>query len=237
MQVREARVLISGGTRGIGRALAAGLLGAGAQVTISGRNPGHLERAKAELDDLVQADGRVLAVCGDVAVDDDALAMVDGAVEAFGGLDLLINNAAILTPPAPIVETLPETWRAVLNVNVIGTANMVRHALPALAAAGGAVVNVSSTWGRTAAGEVAPYCASKFAVEALTQSLAQEAPSPVAVLAVNPGVINTEMLATAFGGDVSMYPSPESLVPAWLRLLAEVDAAWRGRSVDLAHYG
>ena len=118
------------------------------------------------------------------------------------------------------------------SINVTGTANVIRHALPALAA-DGVIVNVSSTWGRSAAGRQAPYCASKFAVEALTQSLAQELPNGMAAVAVNPGVIATEMLETAFEGDVSAFPTPEALVPSWLGLLSRIDASWNGRSLDL----
>lgn len=229
MQIDGARVLVTGGSRGIGRALAAGLLDAGARVVISGRDRASLEDAVKTL----QGRGEIRGVAGDVARDEDAAAMVGAAVEAFGGLDLLVNNAAILTTPAPIATISPDTWRAVLDVNVVGTANLIRHALPVMQASGGGIVNVSSTWGRSAAGRVAPYCASKFAVEALTQSLAQELPAGIATVAVNPGVIATEMLAEAFEGDVSMYPGPESLVPAWLALFERLDRSMNGRSVDL----
>jgi NAD(P)-dependent dehydrogenase (short-subunit alcohol dehydrogenase family) len=227
--LKQLRVLVTGGSRGIGRALAEGLVEAGARVVISGRSAEQLRAAARSLGHA----WRVITVRGDVAEDADAQTMVAAAAEHFDGLDLLVNNAAVLTAPAPIADTSADTWRHVLDVNVVGTANMIRHALPHLARSGGAIVNVSSTWGRSAAGDVAPYCASKFAVEALTQSLAQELPGNVTVLAVNPGVINTEMLATAFGGDVSAYPSPESLVPSWLALFARLDRSFNGRSLDL----
>ncbi len=230
MRIDGARVLVTGGTRGIGRALAAGLLEAGAEVVISGRTPATLEQAVLELASM----GNVRGVAGDVGEDAHAARMVAAVGEGFGGLDLVVNNAAILTTPTPVAETSPETWRAVLDANVVGTANVIRHALPVIqAGGGGAIVNVSSTWGRSTAPGVAPYCASKFAVEALTQALAQELPAGVVTVAVNPGIINTEMLAVAFQSDVSMYASPASLVPAWLALFEQLDASWNGRSVDL----
>lgn len=230
--LKDLRVLLTGGSRGIGRALAEGLLEAGARIVISGRKAESLERTARSLGHA----WRLITVQGDVAEDEDAAAMVAAAVEQFGGLDLLVNNAAVLSVPAPIAETSLDTWRHVLDVNVVGTANMIRHALPQLERSGGAIVNVSSTWGRSAAGDVAPYCASKFAVEALTQSLAQELPGNMTTVAVNPGVINTEMLSTAFGGDVSAYASPESLVPAWLDLFTRLDRSWNGRSLDLGSH-
>jgi len=221
---------VTGASKGIGRGLAAVLLEDGARVVISARDPGGLEQAAGDLARL----GEVVAVAGDVASDEDAARMVGEATRRFGSLDLLVNNAAILSPPAPIEQVPPETWDEVLRVNVTGTANLIRHAVPVMRAQGsGVIVNLSSTWGRTAAANVAPYCASKFAVEGLTQSLAAEVPAGVVTFALNPGVIATEMLARAFGGDVSMYAGPDDLAPAWRRLLGAVDASWNGRSVDL----
>lgn len=230
MQIDGARVLITGGSRGIGRALAEGLLDAGAAVVVSGRTAESLQAAVGDL----RGHGTIHGVCGDVAQDADAAAMVGACVEQLGGLDLLVNNAAILTQPSPIATIPAETWRAVLEVNVVGTANMIRHALPVLEAGGGGViVNLSSGWGRHASARVAPYCASKFAVEALTQSLAEELPPAITTIALNPGIIATEMLAEAFQGDVSMYASPESLVPRWLALFARLDRSVNGASLDL----
>ncbi|MHC5012530.1 MAG: SDR family oxidoreductase, partial [Planctomycetota bacterium] len=97
----------------------------------------------------------------------------------------------------------------------------------------GLIVNVTSTWGRSAAPLVAPYCASKFAVEALTRSVSMESGPGVIVCAVNPGVIATDMLTQAFGGDVSAYPGPDALAPRWLRWLEEAGPSLHGRSIDL----
>ena len=224
MQIDGRTFLVTGASRGIGADLAALLVEDGANVVLAARS-----------DCRLPDDGtRSVAVVGDVTVDEDAARMVATAVERFGRLDAVVNNAAVLSPPARIVDITPDTWRHVLEVNVIGTANVIRHAVPALAqAGGGAIVNMSSTWGRTAAGRQAPYCASKFAVEALTASLAQELPQGIATVAVNPGVIATDMLATAFEGDVSMFPGPTSLRAAWRALFAGIDDGWSGRSLDL----
>ena len=87
---------------------------------------------------------------------------------------------------------------------------MIRHFLPAmLKRKSGEVVNISSGWGRSTDAEVAPYCATKWAIEGLTQSLAQELPSGMAAVALNPGIINTDMLRSCFGGSASSYPSPQ----------------------------
>lgn len=224
MQIDGSTFLVTGASRGIGADLAALLVEEGAQVVLAARSPCALP------DDGT----RSVAVEGDVTNDADVARMVAAAVERFGGLDAVVNNAAVLPTPARIVDIAPDTWRDVLEVNVVGTANVIRHAVPVLERAGGGViVNLSSTWGRTAAARQAPYCASKFAVEALTASLAGELPPGIVAVAVNPGVIATDMLATAFEGDVSAFPGPASLRPHWRALFRGIGAGWSGRSLDL----
>ncbi len=239
MKIAEQRFLVTGASRGIGRALAETLVDAGARVLISARTGQDLQRAADAL--MERAAGvpsaAVESVKGDVGSEQDARLMVERARQRFGGIDVLVNNAAIMSDPAPIAETPAEVWDDVLRANVTGTANMIRAALPLMEEqSAGVIVNVSSTWGRTAAGRVAPYCASKFAVEALTQSLAEEVGAGIIAVALNPGVIATEMLAVAFEGDVSMYPTPESLAPRWLRFFGDMEPGWSGRTFDLASF-
>lgn len=208
---------------------------AGARVAISGRDSKALAAAAAA---LRRQGGEVLSVPGDVGSDRDSKALVKEALRAFGSIDVLVNNAAVLAPRATVVETPQRTWEEVLRINVIGTANMIRHALPPMTERGsGVIVNLSSGWGREASGHVASYCASKFAVEALTQSVSEEcAETGVIVFALNPGVIATDMLRSAFGGDVSGYPRPESMAPRWRSLFRRVDPSWHGTSRDLDDY-
>jgi NAD(P)-dependent dehydrogenase (short-subunit alcohol dehydrogenase family) len=110
-----------------------------------------------------------------------------------------------------------------MDVNVKGIVNVVRYFLPEMIKhQRGVIVNFSSGWGRSTDAEVAPYCASKWAIEGLTQALAQELPAGLAAVALNPGIINTDMLRSCFGGSASGYPSPEewakSAVPFLLKL-------------------
>ena len=231
MEMRDRVVLLTGASRGIGHALARTLAADGCRLVLTARSRAPLEALR---DALAAAGTEVVAVTGDVGADDDARRMADTALEAFGRVDVLVNNAAVLTEPRPVVETPPEDWMETLRVNVVGTANLVRHVLPHMEHRGeGVVVNLSSGWGRVADADVAPYCASKFGVEALTQAVAKETqPGPI-VFALNPGVIATEMLARAFGIDVSSYPTPEDLAPRWRRLFATIDPTWHGTSRDL----
>ena len=124
------------------------------------------------------------------------------AVEAWAGKvlashgapDLLLNNAAVIHPNAPFWKVPADRFDRVIDVNIKGLANVLRSFLPAMVKAKrGVIVNFSSGWGRSTSPEVSGYCASKYAVEGLTSSLAQELPAGMAAIALNPGVINTEM--------------------------------------------
>jgi NAD(P)-dependent dehydrogenase (short-subunit alcohol dehydrogenase family) len=132
-------------------------------------------------------------------------------IAIHGAPDLLLNNAAVIHPNAPLWKVPAERFNRVIDVNVKGLANVLRSFLPAMVKTKkGVVVNFSSGWGRSTSPEVSGYCASKYAVEGLTASLAQELPAGMAAVALNPGVINTEMLQDCFGKEsASHYPSAE----------------------------
>jgi NAD(P)-dependent dehydrogenase (short-subunit alcohol dehydrogenase family) len=235
VRIGQSTFLVTGASRGIGRALVLGLAREGARVALNARSKDALEGVLGEVRAL-GAEG--VAAAGDVGCDEDAARVARTALDAFGRVDVLVNNAAILTPPAPVAATSPETWERVLRTNVIGTANLIRHVLPSMEAEGrGLIVNLSSGWGRVGEAGVAPYCASKFAVEALTQSLAAEVRPGIVVIALNPGVVDTDMLREAWAGEASRYERPEALVPRWMRLFARVDPSWNGRSLDLDDFG
>lgn len=231
MEMRDRVVLLTGASRGIGRALAATLAEDGCRLVLTARSREPLETLR---EDLVAAGADVIVMAGDVGDDDGARRMADAALETYGKVDVLVNNAAVLTEPRPVVETPLEDWMETLRVNVVGTANLIRHVLPRMQKRGeGVVVNMTSGWGRVGEADVAPYCASKFGVEAMTQSVADECRTGPIVFALNPGIIATEMLARALGADVSGYPTPEDLAPRWRRLFASITPSWHGTSRDL----
>ena len=145
-------------------------------------------------------------------------------IPKHGAPDLLLNNAAVIHPNGPFWQVPAERFNQVIDVNVKGLANVLRAFLPAMVKAKkGVIVNFSSGWGRSTSPEVSGYCASKYAVEGLTASLAQELPAGMAAVALNPGIINTEMLQDCFGKEsASLYPSAQqwavSAVPFLLKL-------------------
>jgi NAD(P)-dependent dehydrogenase (short-subunit alcohol dehydrogenase family) len=130
-------------------------------------------------------------------------------LHAHGAPDLLLNNAGVINTNAPLWEVSPEKFSRVIDVNLKGVHHMVRAFLPAMINRGsGVIVNFSSGWGRSTSPEVAPYCCTKWGVEGLTQALSQELPHGLATVALNPGIIDTEMLQSTFGPDSHDFPNP-----------------------------
>lgn len=210
-------VVITGATRGLGRAMATTVASLGHTVLGCGRSAAHVEDLRRTLP--MPHDFAVV----DVTDDGQVKAWAERLLEQHGPPDLLLNNAALMNRVAPLWEVPSEEFDAVIDVNIKGMANVIRHFAPAMVARqAGVIVNFSSGWGRTTSAEVAPYCASKWAVEGLTQALAQELPRGMAAVALNPGVIDTDMLRVCWADGASAYQKPEQwaekAVPFLLRL-------------------
>ena len=205
MTADRRRIVVTGATRGLGRSLVDELIARGHRVAGCGRT----EERIAELRERY-SDPHQFAVV-DVANEDEVEAWSTTLLAEFGLPDLLINNAALINVPAPLWEIPGTSFSDIIDVNIKGTTNVIRHFLPPMVERGqGVVVNFSSGWGRSTSPGMAPYCATKYAVEGLSQALAQDLPPGMAAVALNPGVIHTEMLATSFGAEgASSYPEPE----------------------------
>ncbi len=186
------RIVLTGVSRGLGWAMAEAFIAAGHTVIGCARSQEALEELAARFGPPHRFD--VVDVTCETAV-----AAWAGSVLEGGPPDLLINNAAVINRNAPLWQVPAEEFAWVMRVNVEGVAAVLRHFLPAMIACRqGVIVNFSSYWGRSGAAEVAPYCASKWAIEGLTAALAEELPKGMAAVALNPGVIHTEMLKAAW---------------------------------------
>jgi NAD(P)-dependent dehydrogenase (short-subunit alcohol dehydrogenase family) len=210
-------VLITGVTRGLGRALVNKFSLQGHTVLGCGRSQKRIEQLGREA-----GPPHEFSVV-DVASDEQVKAWAARLLDAHGPPDLVLNNAGIINRNAPLWEVPAPEFSAVIDVNIKGIANVIRHFVPEMIKRKrGVIVNFSSGWGRPTDAEVAPYCASKWAIEGLTQAFAQELPSGLAVVALNPGIINTDMLRSCFGDSASGYLSPEewakTAVPFLLKL-------------------
>lgn len=197
------KILITGVSRGLGRAMAEGFARAGHTVIGCGRS----EKAMIELKKQFAAPNDFSVV--DVSMEEQVAAWAGRILPTHGAPDLLLNNAALMARNARLWEVPAQEFSNVIDVNIKGVASVIRHFVPAMVARGaGVIVNFSSGWGRSADAEVAPYCATKWAIEGLAQSRAQELLAGMAAVALNPGIIDTDMLRSCFGGSASSYPSP-----------------------------
>lgn len=182
------RILVTGGTRGIGRGAVEGFLSRGARVAVNGRSAETTARAIDELD----GGDRIIAAPGDVATADGCRNMVEGAVTALGGLDVLVSNAGVYAI-GDMGTVDEETYDRVMDVNVKGTFFCSQAALPALKDSKGSIVNLGSTAGLAGSSRTVAYCASKGAIVNLTRALALELAPDIRVNSICPGVVDTEM--------------------------------------------
>ncbi|MBD1878404.1 SDR family oxidoreductase [Coleofasciculus sp. FACHB-T130] len=149
----------------------------------------------------------------DVADEHQVKAWAEQLLNKYSSPDLLINNAALINLPAPLWKVDSTEFSRLIDVNIKGVANVIRSFVPAMIQKNnGIIVNLSSTWGRSTSPEFAPYCASKWAIEGLTQSLAQELPSGMAAIPLNPGIIHTDMLEVCFGEEAAAYTAVKDWV-------------------------
>ncbi|MGV9276104.1 SDR family NAD(P)-dependent oxidoreductase [Streptomyces griseosporeus] len=218
--------IITGASRGLGRALAGALAAQGWDLVLDARHAGALKEMAAG---LAERGTRVEAPAGDVT-DAGHRAELVAAAGRLGGVDLLVNNAGMLgaEPLVPLAEQPLEGFRAALEANLVAPLGLLQEALPQLRrSAAGAVVNVSSDAAVTAYRTWGAYGATKAGVDLLSAVLAVEEPR-LRVWWVDPGGMRTRMLAAAEPGeDLTGTPAPEEVAPAFLRLLDERPASGR----------
>jgi NAD(P)-dependent dehydrogenase (short-subunit alcohol dehydrogenase family) len=222
------KIVITGATRGLGRALAEEYIRGGHTVMGCGRGG----EAVFDLRMAHPAPHDFSVV--DVSLDNKVALWAAKILEAGSPPDLLINNAGVMNRLAPLWELEDREFTKVVDVNLRGVANVIRHFVPAMVAAGrGVIVNLSSGWGRSVSPEVAPYCATKFGVEGLTKALAEELPKGMAAVPLNPGVIDTDMLREAWADGAASYPKAEAWAKKAAPFILGLGAKHNGKSLSV----
>lgn len=227
--------VVTGSSRGIGSAVARAFAAHGAMLALVARDEGNLEAIKRDLEEETE----VLAVPGDISREKDVARFVEAVMKRFGKIDVLVNNAGILTPQALIHEVQTEDWDRTLAVNLRGMFLMIKHVLPVmLERKSGVIINVSSGAGKHGAPGWGPYSASKFGVEALTQVLAAETRSQgIRTNAVNPGGVRTSMRAMAYPEEnLLSLPHPDEVAPLFVYLASSEGRGMTGQSFEFREW-
>lgn len=224
-------IVITGVTRGLGRALAEWYIAHGHTVAGCGRNGPQVFDLRMEHPEPHSFD----------AVDvSQAVKVQLWAERILGGgraPDLLINNAGVINELAPLWEVPADKFNQLMAVNIGGVANVIRSFVPSMVARKqGVIVNLSSGWGRSVSPEVAPYCASKWAIEGLTKALAEELPKGMAAVPLNPGAIDTDMLRQCWADGAASYPKAAKWAEQAAPFILQLGAKDNGRSVSVSGF-
>jgi NAD(P)-dependent dehydrogenase (short-subunit alcohol dehydrogenase family) len=224
--------LITGGSRGIGRAIAGAYADEGAQVFICGRNDGDVGRA---IEEIRLAGGAIDGASGDIAEPADVRRIVHQNVARFGAIDVLVNNASLLGPRVTIADYEFTAWRQVMRTNLDGLFLITHEVLPImLGRHSGAIINLASGVGRVGKAKWGAYAVSKAALEGYTQVLADELRAEgIRVNSVNPAATRTQMRAQAYPAEDPMtLPIPESIMPIFVFLASDESREVSGQALD-----
>ena len=224
--------LVTGGSRGIGKAIAAAYARAGARVFICARNETDIERA---VEEIREQSGEIYGRAGDIGELNKARRIVGAALERFGSIEVLVNNASLLGPRVPLADYPFSSWQEVMRVNLDGLFLMTQEVLKAMIPRRrGSIINVTSGVGRLGKARWGAYAPSKFALEGFTQMLAEEVQdSGIRVNSLNPGATRTSMRAAAYPGeDPLTLPRPEEITEAFVYLASDESLGVTGKSFN-----
>ena len=224
MKLENKVALITGGSRGIGKAVAAAFAREGAKLALCARSADELEQTVAELRGMrAEAKGWTCDVTMEASVQE----FVHGAQTSFGRIDILVNNAGVMTRPAPMVELEVRKWDYTIAVNLRGPFLVTQAVLPfMLKQKSGSIINVSSTLGRGAYPNFVAYATSKWGLEGFTQTLAAELSSArIRVNSVEPGYVATKL--TGYRGS-----KPESVTDVFVYLGSDESKAVTGKMLS-----
>ena len=221
-------ILITGTSRGLGHAMAAGMIQQGHRIVGCSRATSDVRRVSDEF----PAPHRFDKV--EVSQYEQVGQWSQSVLAECGVPDLLINNAALVNANNDLWKVPPEEFSQVIDVNIKGIYHVIRHFVPAMISRGtGTIVNFSSGWGRSTSPEVAPYCATKWAVEGLTRAFADELPEGMAAVSLNPGAIHTRMLTSCFGESARSYPEPQQWAERAVPFLLKICPASNGEALTV----
>ena len=235
MKLKDKNVLITGGSKGIGKGLSKVFLSEGANVIICARNHEILDQAVDELENL----GNIKGFSTNIAKLDDVKSLYDFVSNEFKHLDILINNASILGIKSKILDFPEDVWDSVIQINLNSQFYVIKAFLPLLEKSeNSSIINVSSSVGRKGKADWGAYAASKFGLEGLTQVLADELKDTnIRINSVNPGGTRTQMRADAYPDeDPDTLPTPEDISSVFVYLASDASIDINGQQFNARDY-
>ncbi|HET6863392.1 MAG TPA: SDR family oxidoreductase [Pyrinomonadaceae bacterium] len=228
MELQNKVAVVTGGTKGIGNAIAKSLAQAGASVVVTSRHRDQVDEAVDKLREV--AADRVTGFACDVRQYDQVESLIRGTLERFGSLDILVNNAGI-GMFGTVAEMDPEDFRAVIETNLLGVYYCCHEAIPHMKQRGGGyIINISSLAGTNAHPEMAAYNASKFGLNGFSEALMQEVRHDnIKVSYIMPGSVNTEFGDDEPDASKSWQLQPEDIAEVVMDLLAHPDRSLPSR--------
>lgn len=238
MKLKDKVIIITGGGRGIGKAIAVAYAAEGAKVVIASRSKEQLDDVEKE---IAAQNGKVFAVTADIRVRVEVESLVLKAVDKYGRIDVLVNNAGI-NPRGLFLETTDEEWDDVWNVNVMGVVHCCRAVLPIMQVQkSGNIINIGSGLGEVGHANLSIYCASKAALHRLTQAIAEEVwQDGIIANILIPGPVKTQLSKPAwestdtFRGQSDPWKEPEQVVDSAIFLASQpTDSGMTGQILSI----
>ncbi len=232
MKLKDKAAIVTGGGRGIGKAIALLFAEHGAKVALSART---LEQVEGVVDEIKADGGEAVGMACDVSIESDVEKMVKQTLDAFGGVDILVNNAGI-TMSVPLVASDSEQWRRVIEINLMGTFYCSKAVAPMLIERGGGrIINMSSRSGKIGHPFLTAYVASKHGVVGFTKALSEElADFGITVNAICPGLVETDMIPDLIREQVGdKIMKPRQIADLALFLASDDASAITGEAINI----
>ena len=236
VQIRKTAI-ITGGSRGIGKEVAILLAKKGINVVICSRNHNEISRVVEEIKAMYHA-SEVLGLRCDISISIEVNSLIKSTVERFGGIDILINNAGIVFVKK-LIDTLEEEWDQTINTNLKGAFLCSKAALPYMIhKKSGVIINVSSGAGKVGFENISAYCASKFGMMGLTESMAWEVANyNMRIMAICPGEVDTKMQESTdqeyYKLNKDKWLEPREVADKIAEMIFNEDYHKNGESIDI----
>ncbi|AKB80877.1 3-oxoacyl-[acyl-carrier protein] reductase [Methanosarcina barkeri 3] len=228
MSLAGQTALVTGGSKGIGRAICLALAKEGANIIIASRNESEI---KETMDKLKEMGSKSLAIQADVRSEEDVRRLISMTIDKCGKLDILINNAGVAYKRR-LEETTLEEYEKIIDTNLKGVFLCTKYAIPYIRESkNGKIINISSVGGLHGLPEFSVYCASKFGVNGITESIASELEGEIKVYAVCPGAVDTDMYRSLFSNRPSL--KPEHIAEKVLELASPDSKVTSGKIIEI----